>query len=86
VPRQDFEGEATYYGEKLTWPVTLAEDEKHWAGEDGEDWTALRRSQPEGFYHRMLINRGNSVWVLVGPPIQFKLKEGSVPTKQMSLF
>ena len=82
VPRQDFKDAATYYGKKLMWPVTIREEEKEYA----EDWAAQRRSQPEGFYHRMLIKRGKSEWVLIGPPILFKLRGGSVETKQLSLF
>lgn len=81
VPRQNFKGEATYYGKKLTWPVVIIEEEKEYC----EDWAAQRRSQPEGFYHRMLVKRGGSEWVLVGPPISFVPKEGSVATKQLTL-
>jgi hypothetical protein len=82
VPMQDFKDAATYYGKKLMWPATIREEEKEYA----EDWDAQRRCQPEGFYHRMLIKRGKSEWVLIGPPILFKLKENSVETKQLSLF
>lgn len=80
VRRQDFKGEAKFYGEKLE-NVPVNEEE----AEYGDDWAAQRRSQPEGFYHGMLVKRGGSEWVLVGPPIAFVLKEGSVATKQLSL-
>lgn len=80
VRRQDFQGEAKWYGEKLE-NVTIDEEE----AEYGEDWAAQRRSQPEGFYHGMLVKRGGSEWVLVGPPIVFMQKAGTVVTKQLTL-
>lgn len=76
VPRGEFEGKACFYGEPLR---QVGEDE------EGEDWAAQRRAQREGFYHGMLINRGKSEWVLVGPPLLFVAKEGSIGSKQLSL-
>lgn len=82
VPQSEFPDKATYYGQKLTWPVTLIEEEREY----GEDWDALRRSQPEGFYHRMLVKRGSQEFVLLGPPVIFIPKADTVETKQLALF
>ena len=71
VPRAQFSGEATFYGE-----IRKGAD---------EDWAANRRAQPEGFYHGMLVKRANAEWVLVGPPLVFVAKEGSFATKQLAL-
>lgn len=81
LPRQEFDGDAAYYGKKLTWPVMITEGEEEYA----EEWAGQRRCQPEGFYHRMLIDRGKSVWILIGPPILFRLKRGSIEPKQLAL-
>jgi hypothetical protein len=81
VRRQDFKGEPKFYGQKLE-NVPIDEEEAEYS----EDWAAQRRSQPEGFYHGMLVKRGGSESVLVGPPIVFVQKAGTVVTKQLSLF
>lgn len=69
VPREQFDGPTTWYGESKT----------------GGDWASERRDQPEGFYHGMLIQRGKSEWVLVGPPIEFHLKKGSTGSQKPTL-
>ena len=69
VLREQFDGPAAWYGQPNS----------------GADWAAKRRSQPEGFYHGMLIQRGRSEWVLVGPPLIFQQKQGSVSTQQPRL-
>ena len=71
VPRADFPGEVSYYGK----------------GRQGAygDWAANRRAQPEGFYHGMLVTRGKTEWVLVGPPLVFVPKAGSIGSKQLDL-
>lgn len=51
VPRQEFKGKATLYGERLNGDI--------------EDWAEERRAQAKGFYDGMLIKRGKSEWVLV---------------------
>lgn len=37
-------------------------------------------------YHGILVKLRGQDWVMVKPPIVFKLKEGSVRTEQLSLF
>ena len=81
VRRSDFTGEAAWYGEALE-NVPVSSEEARW----GHGWAEQRRSQPEGFYHGMLVKRGGSEWVLVGPCIVFTQKEGTVVTKQLTLF
>lgn len=76
VGRQDFSGEAKWYGQKLREVTT----------DDEEEWSAQRRAQPRGFYHGMLVKRGKSEWVLVGPPLVFVVREGSSNSKQLELF
>jgi len=71
VPRDQFQGQAKWYGQKL--------------GETQVEWGEQRRNQTEGFYHGMLIKRGETEWVLLGPPITFQPKEGAVPSKQLIL-
>lgn len=55
-----------------------------WYG-DPKDDPDKRRAQPEGFYHGMLIQRGKSEWVLVGPPIEFQLRKGSTRSQKLTL-
>lgn len=81
IPSQAFKGDATYYGQKLTWPVIITKDEEEYA----EDWDGQRRCQPEGFYHRMLVVYHSKVWILIGPPILFRLKQGAIAPKQLAL-
>ena len=81
IPREEFEGDAVYYGQKPTWLIVITNGEEEYA----EDWSGQRRCQPEGFYHRMLIKRGKSLWVLIGPPILFRLKQKLVAPKQLAL-
>ena len=71
VPRDQFQGLVKWYGQKLR--------------ETQVDWGEQRRNQPEGFYHGMLIKRGETEWVLLGPPITFQPKDGDVPSKQLTL-
>lgn len=72
VPRGEFKGTPLWYGQRLeTW---------------GGDWAEQRRQQPEGFYHGMLIKHGGTEFVMVGPPLIFVEKEGSLPAKQLALF
>lgn len=80
VPRHQFAGQAKWYGEKLE-NVPVSDEEAKW----GDGWAEQRRSQAEGFYHGMLAKRGGSEWVLVGPPLVFQQKEGSVDSKQLEL-
>lgn len=83
VPKDQCNDDAVWYGEEITWSVTLTETEQQWA----TSWAAHRRSQPEGFYHRMLVKRGKSDWVMLGPSILFVLRddEALVETKQLAL-
>ena len=69
VPRHLFKGKARWYGE----------------GDAGEDWGERRRGQAEGFYHAMLIQRGKTLWVLVGPPLQFVQEPGCIVAVQPAL-
>lgn len=83
VPRDQCDDDVAWYGEELTWDVTLTESEKRYGG-----WGAYRRSQPEGFYHRMLVKRGKSEWVMLGPPVLFVSREENkelVKTEQLAL-
>jgi len=75
VPRDQFQGQAKWYGQKL----------RDAAADHLVDWGEQRRNQPEGFYHGMLIKRGEMEWVLVGPPVIFQPREGEARTKQLAL-
>ena len=76
VPRSEFKGIPHQYGERI-----------HPHGETvEEEWAAQRRALPEGFYHGMLIKHGGAEFVMVGPPLVFVEKEGSLPVKQLALF
>jgi len=52
--------------------------------EYGEYYESLR-NDPMGFYHGMLVRRGSTEGVLVGPQLLFILKKGSMPSKQLEL-
>jgi len=75
VPRDQFQGLAKWYGQKL----------RDMAADHLVDWGEQRRNQPEGFYHGMLIKRGETEWVLVGPPVVFQPREGEARVKQLAL-
>jgi len=38
IPREEFKGDAVYYGKKPTWPIVITKDEEEYA----EDWAAHR--------------------------------------------
>jgi len=59
VLRSHFEGKVNHY-------LSGADDE----GAYTDHYERLRQ-QPDGFYHGMLVMRGKTEWVLVGPPIRF---------------
>lgn len=80
VPRSEFKGTPHQYGERIR---PRGETVKGW--EESVDWAAQRRALPEGFYHGMLIKRGGGEFVMVGPPLVFVEKEGSLPAKQLAL-
>lgn len=78
VPRSEFKGTPHWYGERIR---PHEETVEGW-----EEWAAQRRALPEGFYHGMLIKHGVAEFVMVGPPLVFVEKEGSLPIKQLALF
>ncbi|MBA7709374.1 hypothetical protein ES703_118291 [subsurface metagenome] len=57
LAREEFTGEVRTY---------LAPD-----GQESEEYYESLRSDPLGFYHGMLVKRGKTDYVLVGPPITF---------------
>lgn len=57
VPREGFTGQVRTY--------------KVAAGREGEEYYESLRNDPNGFYHRMLVKRGQVEHVLVGPPVTF---------------
>ena len=71
VPRGEFKGTPLWYGKRI---------------QPGDDWAEQRRQHPDGFYHGMLIKHGGAEFVMVGPPLIFVEKEGSLATKQLALF
>jgi hypothetical protein len=83
IPKAQFQGTTKYYGQSL-----CPEAKPRKAGDFDEDWAEERRKQPNGFYHGMLIKRGKAEWVLVGPEVVFRPKNGSQPIepKQLTLF
>lgn len=72
VPRSEFKGDPQWYGRRIQ------------PGDD--DWAEQRRQQPDGFYHGMLVKHGQVDCVLVGPPLLFVEKEGTLPVKKLTLF
>lgn len=78
VSRSEFKGTPHWYGERIRPHGETVKGE--------EEWDAQRRALPEGFYHGMLIKRGGGEFVMVGPPLVFVEKEGSLPVKQLALF
>ena len=75
VPRGEFKGTPHWYGERI-----------RSRREPTEEWSAQRRAQLEGFYHGMLIKHHGAEFVMVGPPLIFVAKEGSLPATQLALF
>lgn len=71
VPRGEFTGEGRTYSVP--------------AGREYEEYYESLRNDPMGFYHGMVVRRGATEWVLVGPELLFVLKKGSVPAKQLQL-
>lgn len=71
VPREQFAGVPKWYGQRIR--------------DDGTDWGEQRRNQPEGFYHGMLIKRGDDEMVLMGPGIHFT-PIARTRTEQLSMF
>lgn len=72
VPRSEFKGDPQWYGRRIQ------------PGDD--DWAEQRRQQPDGFYHGMLVKHGQVDCVMVGPPLLFVSKEGTLPVKKLTLF
>jgi len=78
VPRNEFKGTPHWYGERI-YPRGETTEER-------DEWAAQRRALSEGFYHGMLIKHRGGEFVMVGPPLVFVEKEGSLPVKQLALF
>ena len=65
MPLEEFDGEVHTYVAPRGYAAEL----------DGDDYYALLRSIPEGFYHGMKVKHGKNDCVLVGPKIIFQGRE-----------
>lgn len=55
-------------------------------GREYEEYYESLRRDPKGFYHGMLVKRGNRLCVLVGPPLTFTIDKSVRRVEQPVLF